>query len=107
MIDRTTRQLEALQDYIAEATRDPTITLSAQVARDAAAGDVAARRLVASGFLESSGDRGIGPEPRDSVGPRMPIPSISVAARPAFAMERHARNLTLMAMVRRQRKLAR
>jgi hypothetical protein len=103
MIDRTTQ----LHDYLAEATRDPTITLSAQVARDAAAGDVAARRLVASGFLESSGDRGIGSEPREVVGPRVPIPSISVTARLASAAERHARNLTLMAMVRRQRKLAR
>ena len=101
IIDRTHRQIGALQVYLGEYPRDRTITLSAQVARDAAAGNTAARRLVASGFLVSPGDRGVSAATHFSAGASGPIASVAVS--PLSPMERHAR---VMAMVRRQRKLA-
>jgi hypothetical protein len=104
MIDRTYRQLEALQDYLAAVPRDRVMTLSAQVARDAAAGNIAARRLVASGLLESPGDRGVSSVTHPVSAASRPIASVAVS--PLSPMERHARNASLVAMVRRQRKLA-
>jgi len=104
IIDRTHRQIEALQDYLCETPRDRSMTLSAQVGRDAAAGNSAARRLVASGFLVCPGDRGASSATEPATAASSPIASVVIS--PVSPLERHARNASLMAMVRRQRKLA-
>jgi hypothetical protein len=74
-------QLEALSSFIAFTPRDPSLSLSAQIARDAAAGNIWARRVMHSRILES-------PQTAETAGPLenladAPLLSIAVAAQPA------------------------
>jgi len=76
--DLAARQLEALSAFLAFTPRDPTLPLSEQIARNAAAGDIWARRVVNSRILES-------PQTPQSADPvddlaNAPVPSIAVAA---------------------------
>ena len=73
-------QLEALSNFLAFTPRDPSVPLSEQIARDAAAGDVWARRVMHSRVLEC-------PQSVETVAPfddvaSAPLPSIAVTARP-------------------------
>ena len=76
-------QLEALSNFLAFTPRDPSLPLSEQITRDAATGDVWARRVMHSRVLEC-------PQSVEAVAPFddlaiAPLPSIAVAARPAEA----------------------
>ena len=73
-------QLEALSNFLAFTPRDPSVPLSKQIARDAAAGDVWARRVIRSRILES-------PQSAETAAPAddlasAPLPSIAVTAQP-------------------------
>ena len=79
----TALQLEALSNFLAFTPRDSSVPLSEQIARDAAAGDVWARRVMHSRILEC-------PQGAETVGPfddlaGATLPSIAVAAQPAEA----------------------
>ena len=91
-------QLEALSAFLAFTPRDPTLPLSAQLERDAAAGDIWARRVVNSRILES-------PPTADTADPVddqaiAPLPPIAVAAQSAQA-RRQVRNAALGIVNRR------
>ena len=79
--DTAALQLEALSNFLAFTPRDPSVPLSEQIARDAAAGDVWARRVMHSRVLEC-------PQSVETAAPfddlaGAPSPSIAVTARTA------------------------
>jgi hypothetical protein len=81
--DTAAVQLEALSTYLAFTPRDPSVPLSKQIARDAAAGDVWARRVMHSRILESPQS----PQSAETAAPAddlagAPLPSIAVTAQP-------------------------
>ena len=81
--DTAALQLEALSNFLAFTPRDSSVPLSEQIARDAAAGDVWARRVMHSRILEC-------PQSAETVGPVddlacAPLASIAVATQPAEA----------------------
>ena len=85
-------QLEALSAYLAFTRRDACLPLSAQIARDAAAGDIWAKRVINSRILESPGTAGPAESPDDLV--ETPLVPIAVGAQPAQARKR-VRNAAL------------
>ena len=78
--DTAAVQLEALSNFLAFTPRDPSVPLSKQIARDAAAGDVWARRVMHSGILESPQSAEAAAPADDLAG--APLPSIAVTAQP-------------------------
>ena len=81
--DTAAVQLEALSNYLAFTPRDPSVPLSKQIARDAAAGDVWARRVMHSRILESPQS----PQSAETAAPAddlagAPLPSIAVTVSP-------------------------
>ena len=96
--DLAARQLEALSSFLAFTPRDRSLSLSEQIARDAAAGDKWARRVLHSRILES-------PRVADTVAPvddltDSPLLPIAVAAQPAQARQQ-VRNAALGIVNRR------
>jgi hypothetical protein len=91
-------QLEALSNFLAFTPRDPALPLSAQIARDAAAGNIWARRVMHSRILESpqTAERA---EPLDELADA-PLLSIAVTAQPAQDRQR-VRNAALGIVNRR------
>ena len=85
-------QLEALSAYLAFTRRDACLPLSAQIARDAAAGDIWAKRVINSRILESPGTAGPAESPDDLV--ETPLVPIAVAAQSAKA-RKNVRNSAL------------
>ena len=81
--DIVSQQLDAMWNYLAFVPRDQSLSLSAQVARDAAAGNVWARRVMHSRVLESPLNAETIAPVEDLIG--APLPSIAVAARPVVA----------------------
>src|SRR5690242_3732957 len=61
-LDAASQQLDALSNYLAIVPRDPSLSLSAQIARDAAAGDAWAKLVVHSRALQC-------PQTGEAVGP--------------------------------------
>src|SRR5437868_5744983 len=51
--EKTSAGIELLHDFLAQRSRDRAVPLSSQIRAEAAAGDVLARRVVASGILNS------------------------------------------------------
>ena len=78
--DTAAVQLEALSNFLAFTPRDPSVPLSKQIARDAAAGDVWARRVMHSRILESPQSAETAAPADDLAG--APLPSIAVTAQP-------------------------
>src|SRR6476661_8037945 len=85
-------QLEALSAFLAFTPRDPTLPLSEQIARNAAAGDIWARRVVNSRILETPRTAAAAERIDDMAA--VPSPPIAVAAQPAEARQR-VRNAAL------------
>jgi hypothetical protein len=81
--DTAARQLEALSNFLAFTPRDPSLSLSQQIARDAAGGDVWARRVMHSRILESPQSTETAASVEEPAG--KPLPSIAVAAQPETA----------------------
>src|SRR5689334_7307337 len=82
-LDTASQQLDALSNYLAFVPRDPSLPLSAQIARDAAAGDVWARHVMHSRALEC-------PQTVEAVGPAeccAPLASVAVAAQPPAVLK--------------------
>jgi hypothetical protein len=103
--DTAAVQLEALSNFLAFTPRDPSVPLSKQIARDAAAGDKWAKRVMHSRILES-------PQGVETAGPvddlaDAPLPSIAVAAQPAEARKQArdaAHGVVVGAYARRRRR---
>jgi hypothetical protein len=91
-------QLEALSNFLAFTPRDASLSLSAQIARDAATGNIWARRVMHSRILESP-QTAEAAEPLDDLADA-PLPPIAVAAQPAQA-RKQARNAALGIVNRR------
>ncbi len=91
-------QLEALSAYLAFTRRDACLPLSAQIERDAAAGDIWAKRVMNSRILESPRTSGPAEPPDDLV--ETPLVPIAVSARSAQARQR-VRNAALSVVNRR------
>ena len=97
-------QLEALSNFLSSTPRDPALSLSEQIARDATAGDAWACRVLKSRILESP-HRAETAEPVDDLADAPPL-SIAVAAQPAQARQQ-ARNAALSVVNRRTPVIAR
>ena len=78
--DTVSQQLDAMWNYLAFVPRDQSLSLSAQVARGAAAGNVWARRVMHSRILESPQSAETAAPADDLAG--APLPSIAVTAQP-------------------------
>jgi hypothetical protein len=83
--DTATLQLEALSNFLAFTPRDQSLSLSAQIERDASAGDAWARRVMHSRILEC-------PQSVETAAPvdelaGAPLPSIVVTAQPTEALK--------------------
>jgi len=91
-VDIAALQLEALSSFLAFTPRDPSLSLSAQIERDAAAGNIWARRVLHSRILESPRTADIAEPPENLV--EAPVQSIAVAAQPARDRQR-VRNAAL------------
>jgi hypothetical protein len=88
-LDIASQQLDALSNYLAFVPRDPSLPLSVQIARDAAAGEVWARRVMHSRVLES-------PQSAEVVSPVdrcAPLPSVAVGTQ-SLAVLKQAQNAT-------------
>src|SRR5262245_11309474 len=81
-------QLEALSSFLAFTPRDPSLSLSAQIERDAAAGDIWARRVLMSRILETP--RAVAASAIEHVDDikAVPSPPIAVAAQSAEHRQR-------------------
>jgi hypothetical protein len=96
--DVEARQLEALSNFLAFTPRDPSLSLSEQIERDAAAGDIWAGRVLKSRILESPQSAETA-EPIDDLADAPPL-SIAVAAQSAQA-RKQVRNAALGIVNRR------
>jgi hypothetical protein len=96
--DTAAVQLEALSNFLAFTPRDRSLSLSAQIARDASAGDVWARRVMHSRILESPQIAETAARVDDLAG--APLPSIAVTAQPTRA-RKQARDMALGVVVGR------
>jgi hypothetical protein len=79
-LDMAAVQLDAMSAYLAFVPRDWSLPLSAQIQRDAAAGDVWARRVMHSRLLESPQGAETNASCEDLAD--VPLLSIAVAAQP-------------------------
>ena len=87
-------QLEALSSFLAFTPRDPSLSLSAQIERDAAAGNVWARRVMHSRILETPRAAAAAAIERVDDMEAAPSPTIAVAAQSAEHRQR-VRNAAL------------
>jgi len=86
-LDAASQQLDALSNYLAIVPRDPSLSLSAQIARDAAAGDAWAKLVVHSRALQC-------PQTGEAVGPAehsAPVPSVAVPGLDRNSLVQHGR----------------
>jgi hypothetical protein len=81
-------QLEALSSFLALTPRDRSLSLSAQIARDAAAGDIWARRVINSRILECPQSADAAEDVDDLSG--APLQSIAVTAQSAQARQQES-----------------
>lgn len=102
--DIASLQLDAMSNYLAFVPRDRSLSLSAQIARDAAAGDVWARRVLQSRILENPQSA---ETPVDDLAAAALLPSIAVVAQSAAARKQPrdvARGVVIGVDVRRRRR---